>query len=177
MTDISPDFVYNASDAAIMRRVIRFEGKPYAIQKFAQECSGLTDYGYWFLLGTLWVSYTGWSSLALWRRLFMSDRPNRDTSLMKPSELGAFQSLPDMIPCLRAHREGETDWLSYTLSMERASMFALKRGVDQVARYTLPKDKALCLFLRRGEFELLCLSPNAVKPAGSIKLVMETPVR
>lgn len=174
MSDISPDFRYNAADAAIMRRIIRFEGKPYAIQKFAQECEALTDYGYWFLLSTLWVSYTGWSDLSLWRRLFKSNRPNRDTSLMKPSELAAFHALPDTIPCLRAHREAETDWLSYTLSMERAVMFAQQRGVDQVTRYLLPKDQALCLFLRRGEFELLCLDPAKAQPAGEVKIVKET---
>lgn len=166
--DISPDFVPNAFDAQFIRHILKHEGTPKAIRRFAADHFGITDYTYWFLLGTLWVSYTGWSDLDLWRRLFRADRPNRDTSLMKPSELRAFRALPDLIPCLRAHREGETDWVSYTLSIERAVMFARQRGVDRLTRYMLTRDKALCLFLRRGEFELLALDPADATPCGEI---------
>lgn len=172
-SDISPDFKYNRKDAKIMREIIKFEGKPHAIQRFARDCDGLTDYGYWFLLGTLWVSYTGWSSLKLWRKLFASDRPRRDTSLMKPSELRAFRELPDEVPCFRAHRPGEEDWLSYTLSIERAVMFAQQRGVEQVTRYLVPKREALCLFLRRGEFEVLALEPGVAKRVGVVEIVRD----
>lgn len=171
--DISPDFKPNAFDSQFCAKIIKHEGKPSAIRRFAADHYGVSDYMYWFMLGTLWVSYTGWSDLNLWRRLFQADRPNRDTSLMKPSELGAFRQLPDVIPCLRAHRDGETDWMSYTLSMERAVMFARQRNATRVSQYLLPKDKAMCLFLRRGEFEILAMNPSDATRVADVKVVVE----
>lgn len=39
----------------------------------------------------------------------------------------------------------------------KAAEFAARRGVDQVKEYRAAKVDALCLFLRRGEFEVLVL--------------------
>ncbi len=155
--DVSPDFSPSRVDRAIMQQILPHDATPRAIRKFAKLHRNLSDYGYWFLLGTLWVSYTGHSDINLWRRLFDSPRPNRKTSLMKPSELAALAKLPETLTVYRAHRLGETDWLAYTLEPEKAAFFAMKRNVETVSEYTIARSDALCLFLRRSEAEILAL--------------------
>lgn len=154
--DISPDFKGpNRMDSQVLERLLRYEGQPRAIRVFSNECHKLSDYAYWHALGTL----------------FSSARPNRDSSLMKPSELRVWKVLPPTLTVYRAHRPGETDWLSYTLSAEKAAWFAWKRGVDQFTEYSLPWSAAICLFLRRGEFEVLALDPASATSLRTIGVV------
>lgn len=158
MNDISPDYVYSAKDARLMKRILPHEATPQAILEFSKVCNKLTDYAYWFVLGTLWVSYTGHSDLNLWKTLFSSDRPNKFTSLMKPSEYEAFTMLPLLgITAYRAHREGETDWIAYTLNANKAGLFAAQRMATTVAEYRICRSNVTALFLRRGESELIVL--------------------
>lgn len=173
MKDVSPDFKWNKYDALVMEKILRYAETPKAIRVFSNEHRGLSDYGYWFALGTLWVSYTGWSDLGLWKRLLASPRPKRETSLMKPSELTVFREFPECFPVYRAHRPGETDWISYTIHPKTAAKFALRRGVSEIQEYEMSKKDALCLFLRRGEFEVLSLSP--AKSVRTIQVVIAEP--
>lgn len=161
MNDISPDFKHSKLDAGIIGKILPHAQTGKAIRVFNNHHRQLSDYAYWFTLGTLWVNYSGWSELALWRRLLSSDRPNRDTSLMKPSELAVWRTLPPVLTLYRAHRPDETDWIAYTLDAQKAAGFASRRGVDRVGIYTLPRPAALCLFLRRGEAEILALDRDA----------------
>lgn len=66
--------------------------KPMAIAKFRECCNELSDYAYWFMLSTLWVSYSGFSDLELCKELFSRNRPNKSISLMKPDELAALKN-------------------------------------------------------------------------------------
>lgn len=84
--DISPKFKYNAVDAEIGKRIIALEETPEAIKYLSKVCDKLTDYAYWFYLSTLWVSYTGFSDLNLWKELFSAKRKDRVDCIMKPSE-------------------------------------------------------------------------------------------
>lgn len=164
--DISPDFIWNAEDASIFEQLLWREGSPSAIQFFARHQRRLTHYGYWFGLGTLWVHYTGFSDLTLWRRLFSSDRPHRETSLMKPSELVAFRALPDRMTVYRARRPGETDWINYTLDRRIAERLATARH-GPIKQYWVQRRNVLALFLRRGELEILVLNPALVEESES----------
>lgn len=155
--DISPDFQWNKKDWQTIQKVLPHEATPEAVRAFARYAYRLSDYGYWFLLSTLWVSYTGWSDLELWKQLFSSSGGSRTTSIMKPSELNVFRSLGDQLTLYRAHRSEERDWISYTLVPVKAAEFAARRGVDYVKEYRVAKADAMCLFLRRGEFEVLVL--------------------
>lgn len=141
-----------------IQRLIEREGTGRAIVYFSQHCDRLDNYWYWFVLGTLWVNYSGWSDLDLWKRLFSSKRPNRETSLMKPNELIAFRRLPETVRAYRAHRSNECDWIAYTLDPKIAARFAAERGVDRVTEYAIPKAEILALFLRRGEVEILVIN-------------------
>jgi hypothetical protein len=78
---------------------------------------------------------------------------------MKPSEWEAFKVLPDRITAYRAHRPGETDWISYTLDEQLAERWVQQRG-GRLATYMLRKKDFLALFLRRGEQEILMLEPR-----------------
>lgn len=170
--DISPQFRWNPKDAAIARELLKYEATPQAVIRFSQLCDALTDYSYWFLLGTLWVGYTGWSDLQLWKRLFSSRRPNRELSLMKPSELAIFRRLPDKLTVYRAHRPGETDWIAYTLDPQIAGRFARERGVDAVSEYTLRRRDVTALFLRRSEAEVLMLNSEWARKRAVIPVIV-----
>lgn len=160
--DISPNFRPSKGDSEVAVRLIRHEATPRAIRIFSNECHRLSDYGYWFFLSTLWVSYSGWSDLALWKRLFSSDRPGRETGLMKPSEVTFWRQLPEQFHAYRAHRPGEADWISYALDPHKATEFALRRGVSEISEYLINKGDALGLFLRRGETEVIVLDKSRV---------------
>lgn len=173
MNDISPDFRPNKKDAALGKALLQYEATPEAIKFFDRNAYKFTDYGYWFFLSTLWVSYTGWSDLETWKRLFSSDRPRRQTSIMKPSELARLNTLQDPLIVYRAHRPDETDWIAYTLVPEKAAEFAVKRGVQEIKRYTVAKGDVLALFLRRGEFEVIVLDKTKPIFQDVLKVVVE----
>lgn len=163
--DISPDWKGSTPrERQILRRITQQEGTPYAIHTFARRCHELSDYWYWFTLSTLWVSYSGFSDLSLWRRLFLAERPGRDTSLMKPSELATFRALPDVVTAYRAHRPGETDWISYTMSADVAASWHRRRG-GEVKRYRIPRPAVLAFFSRRAEAEVLVHDPALAEAA------------
>ena len=177
LNNISPDWKGSTRfERRFIQRILKHEGTGKAIVVFSRECDRLTDYWYWFLLGTLWVSYSGWSDLALWRRLFSSKRGKRSTSLMKPDEYAIFQSLPPVVTAYRAHRPNEQIWFSYTLNPTIAARFALERGVKEVSAYTIPREEVLALFLRRGEAELLVLDQTKATHCHPIDVVVN-PVR
>ena len=169
--DISPDFVYNETDARIGAMLIHVDKTPQAFKTFCAHAHELTNYAYWFYLGTLWVSYNGWTDLTEWRKRFLSGRRLRKTSLMKPSEVVAFDQLSKRITVYRAHRVGEMDWMSYTLDLTIAARFARERGVNEVAEYQLNKRDVLALFLRRAEAEVLALWPKEAKLIRRIEVI------
>ncbi len=175
LADISQDFRWNKRDAQIGRKLLEHEGTPEAIKLFARYAWQLSDYAYWFFLSTLWVSYTGWSDLSEWKRLFASGRPNRETSIMKPSELMEFRRLRDPLTLYRAHRPDEQDWISYTIFAKEAGRFALRRGGSVVKEYRGSKADAICLFLRRDEFEVLVLDKSKVEFVRELPVVVAAP--
>jgi hypothetical protein len=169
MNDVSANFKLNEKDSKIAAHILQYESTPQAITRFNELSLNLTDYGYWFILSTLWVSYTGFSDLNLWRKLFRSGRPKRSPSIMKPSELDAFERLPDKFITFRAHRPHETDWISYTLDIEIAKRFAKERNTE-VTAYTICKKHCIALFLRRDELEVIMLDPKKARiDHGAIK--------
>lgn len=175
LADVSPDFRWDKKDLQTIKKILPYEATPEAIKLFARYAWRLTDYGYWFLLSTLWVSYCGWSNLEEWKQMFSSVRPNRETSLMKPSELETLRNLGDTLAVFRAHRPGEQDWISYTLSPLEAAKFALRRGVDKVSEYQVARVDVLALFLRRGELEVIVLDKTRAQFVREIEVRKELP--
>ena len=176
-TDVSPDFRWNKQDLQTIKKILPHEGTPEAIKLFSRYAYRLSDYGYWFLLSTLWVSYTGFSDLEEWKRLFSSPRANRETSIMKPSELETFRAFGkyyEHLTLYRAHRPEEGDWISYSLLVEKAGEFARRRGVDKVTEYKIAMSDVLCFFLRRGEFEVLILDKTKVELIREIPVVVSS---
>lgn len=163
MNDISSHFRWNPYDATVAKGILKYEGTPEAIKYFARVCDKLSDYAYWFLLSTLWVSYTGYSDLELWKQLFSSGRSKRKKSIMKPSEVKAYDYLPYFVTAYRAHRPNETDWIAYTLNKDTAFRFASERGVSSISEYKTKKTDITALFLRRGEDEIIVLDRENIK--------------
>ena len=164
--NVSTAFVPNQTDNFIIRNLLPYEGTPMAITKFKACCNELSDYAYWFMLSTLWVSYSGFSDLELWKELFSSNRPNKSISLMKPDELSALKKLPNKITVYRAHRQKETDWIAYTLDKNIADCFARKRGTSEITAYKVKKIDILAYFTRRGEQEIIVINKSKVKKIG-----------
>lgn len=161
--DVSPYFKFNFNDKYMAQQLMKREATPEAIIYFSENCDKLTHYGYWFLLSTLWVSYTGFSDINLWKKLFSSDRPQRLKSIMKPSEVKEYDYLPYNITVYRAKRPGETQWIAYTLDLEIAKRFAKERNVNKISKYEVKKKDILALFLRRGEKEVIVLDETKPK--------------
>lgn len=172
--NISPDWKGSTrQERRFIQKLLKHEGTGKAIKFFAKHCKILSDYWYWYVLSTLWVNYTGFSDLNLWKQLFSANRPNRPTSLMKVDEYEAYLNLPETVLAYRAHRPGETDWIAYTLTPHIAARFATERGIDRVAQYEIPKAEILALFLRRGEFEILVLSRENIQFVRWIEVVQQ----
>ena len=171
--DISPRFKYNPNNARIFFELEKVENTPLAIVRFSELCENLDDYGYWFCLGTLWVMYTGWSELPLWKRLFRSSRPFRRECLMKPTELEYFKRLSPSVACFRAHRPEESEWISYTLDAVCAGTIARRRGVSEISEYRIRRSDIIALFLRRGEYEILCLDKRKARFVGRIPVITQ----
>ena len=174
MVNISPDWRGSTrEERRVIQGVLEREATPSAVRYFAKHEKRLGNYWYWFVLGTIWISYSGHSDLNLWRSLFSSSRPGRETSLMKPDELEAFRNLPCALVAYRAHRDGETDWISYTLDPLIAARFAVKRMVPEVVEYEIPKSLATALFLRRGEKEILATSRFSSRKLRTLAVKLE----
>jgi hypothetical protein len=163
MNDVSPLFKYNETDAEIVKSIMPLDKTPQAVIYFAEHCGKLTNYAYWFMLSTLWVSYTGFSDIKLWKQLFGSKRNCRMRSIMKPSEVEAFAKLPSVVEIYRAKRPNETEWIAYTLDFDIAKRFARERGVKTVHKYEISKNEVIALFLRRGEREIIVLDESKPK--------------
>lgn len=173
MNDVYSGFKWNPYDAKVGKGIIEREGTPEAIKYFSQVCNELSDYGYWFYLSTLWVSYSGNSDINLWKQLFSSQRPKRKQCIMKPSELKAFEQLPYFVTAYRAHRPNEKDWIAYTLDPLIAVRFARRRGVDTVSEYKVKKRDIVGLFLRRGEKEIIVVDKAKVQLVSEIQIVIQ----
>lgn len=155
-TNISPDFYSNfrATDNLFIDKILKYEGTGQAVVEFNKIKEKLSDYSYWFLLSTLWVSYSGFSSLNLWKELFNSNRALKITSIMKPDELKAFKMLPYFVEVFRAHRPNEKDWMAYTLDFDIAKRLNSTRK-GEIKRYKIKKKDITALFLRRSEKEII----------------------
>lgn len=158
--NISSTFEHDEAGEKMARELIK---RSDAIRYFAANCDDLPDYHYWLLLSTLWVDNTEYADLALWKALFSSDRPGRDRSIMKPNELRAYNALRDREVVYRAHREGEDDWIAYTLSLKVAKRFRQRHQNATIRKYIVDKSDVLALFLRRGESEIIVLNKNTAQ--------------
>jgi hypothetical protein len=155
-SDISPNFKGpSVSGDRICRAILRYEGTAQALNEFMHYQDDMDDHMFWFLLGTLWVSYSGRTDIYSWRRLFASKRPLRSTSLMKPSELLAFNALAGAFVVYRAARHGELDWMSCTTDLRSAERMLSNRPNGKIIEMVMQKCDCMAYFLRRGEFEVL----------------------
>lgn len=157
----------------IAKGLIEREASNEAIKYFADNCEKLTDYSYWYMLSTCWVSYSENYDLQKWKELFSSGRGKREKSIMKPSELEALKALPYVIKCYRAHKRNETDWISYTTNIETAISFARQKGTEEIKEYYIKKRDVLAYFTRRSENEIICLNKEKAEFMRTIKIECE----
>lgn len=164
--NISTAFKFNEQDAKIAEQLLIYEGHPdpEAIHYFAKHCDELTNYGYWFLLSTLWV----WGgdvdiNLSLWRELLSSNRPDKEISLMKPDELKQLKRLPNKIRVYRASQNDHADGIAYTTDFKIATEFALMNHSEFILTGRVKKPDVTALFLRQVESELIILDKSLIR--------------
>lgn len=162
MYDISPNANATIYDFTVGKKLAELDKTPEAINYFAEKADGLTDFSYWFFLSTCWVSYSGFSDLNLWKKLFSADRSKKLKSIMKPSEYEAYERLGWFVTVYRAHREGETDWIAYTMNKDIAFRFAREREVHAIREYKVKKRDITAVFLRREEDEVIIVNKDCV---------------
>lgn len=163
LKDISPDWTYTTEiERKIIENLIERAGTSSAIAYFSKHKHELSDYWYWFELGGLWVIDPDRKNLKLWKKLFKADRPNRATSLMKPSELYLFEKLPNQFP-IYAASEGEIIGnISYTIDPKVAQRLAKEKKSSKIIEYMGSKKDAIALFLRHNNAEIIFLEPKFI---------------
>ena len=115
---------------------------------------------YWRLLGDAWnAAEAVAANEETWRRLFSSDRPNREM-LMTQAERPLFEALPDEVTIYRGHsHDGGARGLAWTLDRDSAVKFAHQfatstdmghpPGDPRLATATVPRAAILALFEAR----------------------------
>ena len=174
--NVSTAFRLSEEDAEIAKHLSVYgnDRSSEAIRYFTTHCGNLTNYGYWFLLSTLWV----WagdvnSNLDLWRNLFSSDRPDKKISLMKPDELREFKGLPNKVTVYRAMIPNKCDGISYTTSVETAFRFARRHISQFILTGRIKKHDIAALFTRRGENEILILNRKLIHGLKRVPVIPE----
>ncbi|CAK7068901.1 MAG: hypothetical protein EUB_03751 [Eubacterium sp.] len=155
--DISKKFRPNAYDSDVAEAIIKLGETPEAMDYFLRRSYFLSDYAYWFILSTLWISCSQFAGADTWRMLFTAKRRRRKQSIMKPSELKEYNNLRWFLTVYRATAPSETDWINYTLDSEVAIRFAKAKGVEKVDVYSACKRDVIALFQRREEAEIIIL--------------------
>jgi hypothetical protein len=155
VNNVSSDFKWCAKDYKVAKGLLRHENTRAAFDYFWARQDKLTDYGYWYMLGTLWVLNPLDIHIDDWRDLFTNPRRKLiRSSLMKPDELQAWRALPDTVQCWRAVSGREYRPMSFTTSRGVADLMA-RVDLRIVEQFEIPKKEVTAYFLRCGEFEIL----------------------
>ncbi len=166
-----------------LRRVLRDKGRwsaylltfdsSEALDAFLVIEDDLEPPDYWRLLGDAWTAAEAVAeNEETWRRLFSSDRPNREM-LMTEAERPFLAALPEEVTIHRGHsHEGGARGLAWTLDRDSAVAFAHQfatstdlghpPGEPRVATATIPSSSILALFQarREGDVVILDLPPD-----------------
>ena len=161
--NISADFERNERDSRLLKKLLRLDSPQRMLKEFDLIKSKLSDYCFWYMLGTLYIADTTNTDIRIWKKLFNSDRPRKATSLMKPDEYAAFLKLPDEIIVYRAANDGESQGLSYSLSLDVAKNMAILKNASHIKAYKVHKRYITALFLRRKESEVLVAEPDKLE--------------
>lgn len=174
--NISTHCDFTDFDSAVAEEIVALEklGKLTEMQLlFDRVAWKLSDYMYCFALSTLWVRHTGNTDLDIWIKHFSSDRAQNKKLLMKPRELDVFALMPAEIKAYRAHRPGETRWIAYTISYDKAMSFAWYRKAEVISEVRVSKKDVVAFFNRRGEHEIIIPDMNKVKLVKQFKPIYE----
>lgn len=145
-----------------------------AVIDFVNYIPDLSDFGYWDLLGALYIhgGYSTFMTPKTWRRLFQAPRPQKKY-VMKSFERKALKVLPKRVTCYRIHHPNEKDWISYTVSGWLVPKFVedyKEHGAFQsVDKYRVNKKDIDFFFGRNNEDEVIILDRSKVKKIGADK--------
>lgn len=174
--DVSKVFHWNRYDAAVADLLIETERKApeRLIVEFSRLHRELSDYAFWFLLGMIWTRYPDPAHAETWSKLFLSERPERERSLMKPSELRFFHAMPKTITAYRPYDPDEHWVINYTPRIEVARRIATASGRSSIAAYSIPRENVIAYFDRRKTPEVIAVNPLGIEETGLFPLVNRT---
>lgn len=121
----------------------------------------MSDEAFWEEVAYVWCdTETPYVNKPAWVRMFKVKRPGRH-GMMDEDEQEMLARMPREITVYRGHDGRSQNGLSWTLCPSKARWFAgrfinLDRRLPIVTKGVVYLDKVIALFLRRGEFEIVC---------------------
>lgn len=163
---LSPRHEYTEYDSAVAAELADIEraGKLDLLAPTLKKYhAGLSDFMYWYLLGVCFTRNPDPNQLDLYSMLFLSNRPGRDQSIMKPEEFKRFMALPNLVTVYRPWTERQFLFLSFSLELEVAYAHARAAGVKEVAEFTVPKADLVALLERRGGRQVIVVKQDEME--------------
>lgn len=155
------------NDLKLFKYLVSHENNSKILITFAKNITKLSHYGYWRILSSLYIKGGYCIPLEVWKKMFTMPFDKRQKGLMNEEELKVFCSLPKQVKAYRIHKNNESDWISYTLSLNTALNFievyseqCIYGGTESC---TINKDDILAYFARRNEQEIIVLDKTKMK--------------
>lgn len=159
---------FSKYDLKILHLMVEHNDDALALRYFVYGIPNLSSYGYWTLLGALYIhgGYYDYFQPKDWRRLLSANIPHRGC-IMKPFEHKCLNMLPSIITCYRIHHPHEKDWISFTLSDWLIPKFVKEyqehNAFQNVEKFQVNKKDVDFYFGRNCEDEIVVLNRKKLK--------------
>lgn len=158
---------FTKSDVEICNAIAQKENQAVSVLDFIKSSKNLSPYAYWRFLGLIYMK-GGIEDMTpdIWRTLFTLNRPHQE-ELMLAKEKEMFAAFPDEFDVFRVHHPNETDWISYTFSLQTASLikkaYVMHGTYSHISHYMVKKQDVQAGFLRHFENEIIILDKSKVR--------------
>lgn len=165
---------FSKYDLKILHLMCDHNDDARALLDFVGGINDLSPYGYWTLLGALYIhgGYYNYVQPKQWRRLLSANIPHKGC-IMKPFEHKCLNFLPSKVICYRIHHPHEKDWISYTLSDWLVPKFVKDYrehdAFQSIEKFEVNKSDIDFYFGRNCEDEIIVLNKSKLKRLGKIK--------
>ena len=143
--------------------------RPYRLEAFIDFIEfhdDVTDKDYWESLGWIYTDSENIHAYAdVWRKLFTSDRPERELIMDAEERERLATGLPAMFTVWRGYDPFYEDHqMSWTLNKHKAEFFAKRYQKDgELARAVVNKSDIIAYFNSRGEEEIVIMPDKLVQ--------------
>jgi len=149
----------------VLEKYIFLHERPYRLAAFDEVKSRLQNPEYWMLLHDIWIdSENIWQNKKIWKRLLTAKKGLRHCFMVKDDRVALFD-MPQIITVYRGCSELNKDGYSWTLSEDKASMFAVRyksfkksgQAAGMIISKQIDKKKIFAYTNQRNEQEIIIL--------------------